>query len=102
MPLVKCPGCKTKYQTGSSLSAHQRKCPGLKTKAKELFKKREKNRKDESSTKIALQEHFQDDDLLQTRSDLRDHLNPFDTEEIHNGKRKLVEQNSVSIYITSQ
>jgi hypothetical protein len=99
MALVKCPGCSGKYKTGSSLSAHQRRCAGLRAKAKELFKKRGDKRKQDDNAKISCQENVQDDDVFQIRADLREHLSPFGTEEIHDGKRKLAGQKPVSVCV---
>jgi len=102
MTLVRCPGCNRKFKIGGSLSTHQRKCLGLKAKAKDLFKKREENR----NAKIAHQElehpQEEDDDVAQIRADLRERLNPFNTEELHNGKRKMAERKAVSVCVTSQ
>jgi hypothetical protein len=98
MTLVNCPGCKKKYENGRSLSAHQRKCPGLEAKAKELFKKRDKNRKQKEIAKIARQEYSQDnDDVLKIRADVRDQINSLDAEETHNRKRKLGGLDLVSV-----
>ena len=100
MTLVRCPGCNRKFKTGGSLSTHQRKCLGLRAKAKDLFKKWEENQ----NAKIAHQEHPQeeDNDVAQIRADLRERLNPFNTEEMHDGKRKMAERKAVSVRVTSQ
>jgi hypothetical protein len=98
MTLVKCPGCRKKYENGRSLSAHQRKCTGLKAKAKELVQRQEKNRKQKEVAKLACHEYSQDA-VLEMRADVREHINPFDAEETHSRKRKIGGQNLVSVCI---
>jgi hypothetical protein len=98
MTLVKCPGCRKKYENGSSLSAHQRNCAGLEAKAKELFKKRDKNRKQKKTAKIARQDYSQDN-VLEIRADVREDINSLDAEETHSGKRKMGGQNLVTVSI---
>lgn len=103
MTLTKCPGCKKSYESGWSLSAHQRKCAGLDAKAKELFKKRDKNRKWKDIAKIACHEYPEvDDNVLEMRADVRDHINSFDAEEQQGRKHKLGGPNLVSVIISQQ
>jgi hypothetical protein len=104
MTLVKCPGCKRKYESGRSLSAHQRKCVGLEAKAKELFKKRDKNRKKTGVAKLACHEYSQDNEsVFEMRADVRDHINSFDAKEQQDSrKRKLGGPNLVSVIISQQ
>jgi hypothetical protein len=98
MALVRCPGCKKKYENGGSLSAHQRKCVKLEATAKKLVKKRDKNRKREESAKVSRREYSQDDDnVLEMRAEVREHINSFDAEETPSGKRKLGGLNPVSV-----
>jgi len=98
MALIGCPGCKKKYENGSSLSAHQRKCVRLEATAKGLIKKRDKNRKRKESAKVLRPEYSQDDDnVLEMRAEVREHINSFDVEETSSGKRKLGGLNLVSV-----
>jgi len=103
MTLIKCPGCKKKYKSGWSLGAHQRKCVGLEAKAKELFKKRDKNWKQKRVAKLACHEYSQDNEsVLEMRADVRDHINSFDADEQQGRKRKLGGPNLVSVIISQQ
>lgn len=98
MALIGCPGCKKKYENGSSLSAHQRKCVRLEATAKGLIKKRDKNRKRKESAKVSRQEYLQDDSkVLEMRAEVREHINSFDAEEMPSGKRKLGGLDPVSV-----
>ena len=103
MVLVKCSGCRKKYENGRSISAHQRKCSGVNAKAKALFKKRDKSQKEKEIAKIPCQEYSQDNDNVhEQRADVRERINSFDTDETHGRKRKLAGLHIVSDCIMSQ
>jgi hypothetical protein len=91
MVFVNCPGCRKPFESGRSLSSHQRRCAGLKAKAKMRLSKQLENGKRKVQANISRQSEMSKSTLTQMREEVRERINSLEPGDIitNNMKRKL-------------